>query len=317
MSSAATAAPPTVSPDRVQKKPHPFPANPEERVLKVFPLLLHFYADVATPSSCLPLLLTFATGCTKHSSIKAFLNEYSHFDDGAIDAMPTDVSDLIRTKMLELVQASIHMTDAEKTAAASHLTKTKWKGQGGRQLRLGRKWWHYCADDKDRILQQFPEARGKPLTDAGNWFYLAIRQRCNGLDSFHAMKEYDRLWCHKTDEGKFVTLKAFKAQRRHKKAPGSSNKPTNRPSPGKGAGGNKRNTRSNGKKGKKEDPKLDEDEEEGSDPEKTPPPLLAPREPTPGWHPDLEIQSVDHPWICFVDKEYHHGSFEPIDGKGE
>jgi hypothetical protein len=313
MSTAAQAAAAAVSPPTARKPAARKPAAPkpsvvtdEDRIQKAYTVLLQIYAHLATPSAVLPKLLDFAAGATKEKSIKAFLKKYSKFDKDEIDPMPAEKSNDIRTHLLELIQQSKNFSPAEKKFGASQLVPSKWKGKGGRHLRLGRKWFHYCRMDRKYILQHHPEAVRKDMTNPNHWFYLAIKRRCDGVDSFYAMKEYDRMWKHATDYGKFVTLKQFVAQGRRKKR--SAPKET-------GASADDRQLRSGKTKGSQDDDS--EGSKSGDSKKKKRPAKLKTHKPTRDHPKKLEVECISQPLVVFGDEQNRSGTYKATrDTKG-
>jgi hypothetical protein len=313
MSTADPTPPTAVSPPAPGTPPAPNAkvVTDEDRIQIAFSVLLSIYAQLATPSTVLPKLLQFATGATKEKSIKAFLEKYSKFDKDDIDPMPSDISNTIRTNMLELIQQSPNFSPAEKKFGASQLVPSKWKGKGGRHLRLGRKWFHYCRKDRKYILQHHPEARGKDMTDPNHWFYLAIKRRCDGVDSFYAMKEYDRMWKHDTDNGKFVTLKDFIAQGRRKK------KPPPQSSGDKETSNRKLRSRKR-KRSKKKDDGSKSSEGSDSKEKRKRPAKLKTLKPTRDHPKKLEVGCVSQPLVVYGDEWNRTGTYKATDkGEGE
>jgi hypothetical protein len=310
MATAATAAPATVSPPAARRLAAPKPSivTDEDRIQIAFSVLLQIYAQLATPSTVLPKLLHFATGATKEKSIKAFLKKYSKFDKDDIDLMPADKSNTIRTNMLELIQQSKNFSTAEKKFAASQLVPSKWKGKGGRHLRLGRKWFHYCRMDRKYILKHHPEVVQKDMTDPNHWFYLAIKRRCDGVDSFYAMKEYDRMWKHATDYGKFVTLKGFVVQGRRKKR--SAPKET-------GASADGRQLRSGKAKGSQDDDSKSSKSGDSKKKKKHPAKLKT-LKPTRDHPKKLEVECISQPLVVYADERHQMGTYKASkEGNGE
>jgi hypothetical protein len=165
--------------------------------------------------------------------------------------------------------------------------------------------------DRKYILQHHPEAVRKDMTNPNHWFYLAIQRRCDGVDSFYAMKEYDRMWKHATDNGKFVTLKDFVAQRRRKKrsspkAPGDKETSDRElRSGGKATGsqkddGSKSSSSGDSKKNKKRPAKL-----------KT-------LKPTSNHPKKLEVGCISEPLVIYADDRNRVGTYKTTEAlKGE
>ena len=199
------------------------PAN-RVRIATTLPLLADYFAGKELPHRVLSLFLTLATGADNEESEEAFLNKHKIFnEEGKTIDFSAKLSRKIRAAIELHIDSSPYYSEAQKVVAKGKLDPEKWNGDFMRKFRHCRYFWFICAGDKARTLAIHGEEADVPVSDGRSWFYLAIKERCDGKNTFDAMKSYvnkfkyhdhkDRLGLSGDREGdRFLTLKVLNAE---------------------------------------------------------------------------------------------------------
>jgi hypothetical protein len=177
-----------------------------------------FYTGKQTPNVVLPAFLELAAGIDGMETGWDFLAKHAMFSkEGKKQKVESELSGLIRKKICDYIDSSpSYSTPEEKNAAKAKIEEgDKWNGSGARHFRSVRYFAHICRHDKKKMIDKHGERANVPFTNSNCWFYLAIRERCNGRNTFNAMYEYSLLWEYdKHNDKKNITLEYLKAERK-------------------------------------------------------------------------------------------------------